>query len=121
MQSELALLEQYLHAVEQQGESENEKDFDVLRARFGAQTTARAEAVTLAGQGLDHAFAFLEQATGESQEMVLFATELTANPYTAWYIQNCGCEAYFRHNQALLFDDTRSKILDEIHKAKESH
>ena len=121
MQSELALLEQYLHAVEQQGESENEKDFDVLRAQFGAQTTARAEAVTLAGQGLDHAFAFLEQATGESQEMVLFATELTANPYTAWYIQNCGCEAYFRHNQALLFDDTRSKILDEIHRAKESH
>ena len=46
--------------------------------------------------------------------MVLFATELTANFYTAWYIQTCGCEAYFRHNQALLFDDTRQKILDDI-------
>ena len=121
LQLEIAQLEQYLHAVEHENESDNDKAFDVLRTQFGAQTAKRAESVTTAGQSLDNAFAFLEQATGESQEMVLFATELTANPYTAWYIQNCGCEAYFRHNQALLFDDTRSKILDEIQKAKENH
>lgn len=116
LQQEIAQLEQYQTAI--QGETDNDKAFDALRTQFGAQTAARAEAVTAAGQSLDHAFAFLEQATGESQEMVLFATELTANPYTAWYIQNCGCEAYFRHNQALLFDDTRSKILDEIQTAR---
>ena len=121
LQLEIAQLEQYLHAVERENESDNDKAFDVLRTQFGAQTAKRAESVTTAGQSLDNAFAFLEQATGESQEMVLFATELTANPYTAWYIQNCGCEAYFRHNQALLFDDTQRHILDEIQKAKENH
>ena len=67
---------------------------------------------------MNAAFAFLEQALGESQEMVIFATELTANPYTSWYIQNFGCDAYFRHNKALLFDDTRAQILDTIAAAR---
>lgn len=116
MQQELQILEQYLHAV--QPEKAAEDAFACVKEQFAVQTEKRAQAVTEAGQGLDHVFRFLEESVGESQEMVMFATELTANFYTAWYIQNCGCEAYYRHNQAILFDDAQSKILDEIAQMK---
>lgn len=116
MQQELQILEQYLHAV--QPETVVEDAFACAKEQFAAQTEKRAQAATEAGQGLDNVFRFLEESVGESQEMVMFATELTANFYTAWYIQNCGCEAYYRHNQAILFDDAQSKILDEIAQMK---
>lgn len=113
LQQEITLLEQYRTAAQTAGDAQ-ETAFEAVKGAFAQQTDRRAQAVTAAGQALDHTFTFLEQALGDSQEMVLFATELTANFYTAWYIQTCGCEAYFRHNQALLFDDTRQKILDDI-------
>lgn len=113
LQQEIALLEQYRTAAQTAGDAQ-ETAFEAVKGAFAQQTDRRAQAVTAAGQALDHTFVFLEQALGDSQEMVLFATELTANFYTAWYIQTCGCEAYFRYNQALLFDDTRQKILDDI-------
>ncbi len=116
MQQEIQILEQYLHAV--QGEHDSEAAFVRVKEQFGKQAECRTQAVTEAGQGLDNVFRFLEESVGESQEMVMFATELTANFYTAWYIQNCGCEAYYRHNQAILFDDAQSKILDEIAQMK---
>lgn len=116
IQQEISIIEQYLHAV--QPESTSEDAFACVKERFAQQTDRRAQAVAAAGQGLDHVFRFLEEAVGEGQEMVMFATELTANFYTAWYIQNCGCEAYYRHNQAILFDDTQSRILDEIAQMK---
>ncbi len=48
----------------------------------------------------------------------MFATELTANFYTSWFLQNFGCEAYLRHKRALLFDDTQSSILVQIGQAR---
>ncbi|MBS5150414.1 MAG: AAA family ATPase [Butyricicoccus pullicaecorum] len=116
IQQEISIIEQYLHAVQPEHTPENA--FACVKEQFAQQADRRAQAVTEAGQGLDHAFRFLEEAVGEGQEMVMFATELTANFYTAWYIQNCGCEAYYRHNQAILFDDTQSRILDEIAQMK---
>lgn len=109
---EMEQLQQYQNAV--QGQNDNQIAFDEVKQVFGTQTERRAQTVQQAGQQMDNVFSFLEQAVGQSQEIVMFATELTANFYTAWYIQTCGCEAYFRHNQALLFDDTRNHILEQI-------
>ena len=69
---------------------------------FRAQVRARLDTAQVAGDQMNAAFAFLEQALGESfRKWLFFATELTANPYTSWYIQNFGCDACFRHNKAL--------------------
>ena len=46
--------------------------------------------------------------------MVVFATELTAGFHTSWFIQSFGCEAYYRHNQSLLFHDARQQLLQDI-------
>ncbi len=49
---------------------------------------------------------------------MLFATELTANWFTSWFIQNFGCDAYFAHNKRLLFDDTQKHLLHDIEQAR---
>ena len=92
--------------------------FDRLKALFQADVQARADAVAQTDAQLANAFAFLDEALGDSQELVLFATELTANFFTSWFIQNFGCEAYFRHNGRLLFDDAQKRILDDIQAAR---
>lgn len=93
--------------------------FERLGALFQRDVQARADAAALTDRQLANAFAFLDAALGDSQEMVLFATELTANFFTSWFIQNFGCEAYFQHNDRLLFDDTHKKLLDEIEQARQ--
>ena len=54
----------------------------------------------------------------QGQELVLFVTEVTAGYDTSWFVENFGCEAYFRHNRELLFDTTRSRIQREIAAAR---
>ena len=76
---------------------------------------------TLAGEAggfFENAFRFLEQTFGQGQELVVFVTEITAGYNTSWYVENFGCDAYFRHNRELLFDDTRHRIREEIAAAK---
>ena len=57
---------------------------------------------------------FLEEALGQGQEMVMFVTEITAGADTSWFVENFGCEAYYRHNKELLFDDVRARIRREL-------
>ena len=60
---------------------------------------------------------FLEESVGEAQELVLFVTEITADFYLSWYVETFGCEAYFRHNRGLLFDDRRRNLREKILRA----
>ena len=89
-----------------------------VRGWFGQEVEKRASQAQAAKAELDHAFAFLEETFGQGQELVLFVTELTAGPDTSWFIESFGCDAYFRHNRELLFDDTRHRIREEIQAAK---
>ena len=66
----------------------------------------------------DNAFRFLENTFGQGQELVIFVTEITAGYDTSWFVENFGCDAYFRHNRELLFDDTRRRIHNKIAAAK---
>lgn len=102
-------------ALEKVPESEQ---FDRLKVLFSTEVEARAAAIGKTDAGLANAFAFLDAAIPDSQELVLFATELTANWFTSWFIQNFGCEAYFAHNKRLLFDDTQKQLLHDIEAAK---
>ena len=70
------------------------------------------------GQRFDNAFRFLEETFGQDQELVIFVTEVTAGYDTSWFVENFGCDAYFRHNRELLFDDTRHRIREELAAAK---
>ncbi|MEY8235260.1 AAA family ATPase [Lachnospiraceae bacterium 66-29] len=63
---------------------------------------------------LEHAFDFLEGAFGNSQEMVIFITELNSNSSSVSFLQQYECERYYRYNKELLFDEKRRSLLERI-------
>ena len=87
---------------------------DAVRVWFGEEVERRAALGGETGRFFDNAFRFLEEAFAQSQELVLFVTEVTAGYDTSWFVENFGCDAYFRHNKDLLFDATRRRLSREI-------
>ena len=101
------------------GDVADEAAFEVVKGWFGEQIALRKELAQQTASMFDNAFAFLEKTFSQGQELVMFVTEITAGADTSWFVENFGCEAYFRHNKALLFDQTQQRIRDSILEAKE--
>lgn len=112
-QAEINSLESYLNVLLQGGYSGSDA-FDELRSLFAAELDRRENLARVCGEELDNAFRFLERSVGPSQELVLFVTEITAGFDTSWFVGEFGCDAYFRHNKELLFNDKRKRILSDI-------
>ena len=93
---------------------------DAVRAWFGEAVQNRAELGDASGAMFDNAFRFLEETFAQGQELVLFVTEVTAGYDTSWFVENFGCDAYFRHNKELLFDSTRQRLNREIMELRRS-
>ena len=101
--------------IKVENEEPKAESSEVKNENDKAEKTAKAEALAEeVGAKFDNAFRFLEAAIGQSQELVLFVTEITAGFDTAWFVGEYGCEAYFRHNRELLFDETRRSLLERI-------
>lgn len=87
---------------------------ELVRERFGAVAAEREALGRNTGEKFANAFAFLEEAAGVGHELALFVSELTAGYDTSWFVETFGCEAYFRHNHELLFDEIRTQITREL-------
>ena len=81
---------------------------------FGHDVSARSEIIEQTSKMLHQAFAFLEDTFGESQEMVIFMTELNMDAYAVKFIGDNGSEDYYKYNKTLLFGENRKKILAQI-------
>ena len=110
-------LEQYRESLRRE-EIPASGAMDAVRTWFGAEVTRRKELGEETGRFFDNAFRFLEETFNQSQELVIFVTEITSGYDTSWFVENFGCSAYFHHNKELLFDDTRHRIREEIAAAK---
>ena len=117
-QRELNALEEYRQRLLREDLTAPAEAMDAVRTWFGGEVERRKALAAETGQRFDHAFRFLEQTFGQGQELVIFVTEVTAGYDTSWFVANFGCDAYFRHNRELLFDDTRHRIREEIAAAK---
>ena len=93
---------------------------ELLREQFGEETDRGGALARDCGARMDAAFRFLEETFGPGQELVLFVTEITAGYDTSWFVENFGCDAYFRHNRELLFDDSRRRIAEDIAAARKN-
>ena len=116
-QREINALEDYQRRLREEGVSGDDA-MDRVRAWFREEVDRRAELGKTCGTQMDNAFRFLEETFGQGQELVIFVTEITAGQDTSWFVENFGCDAYFRHNRELLFDDTRRRIREEIAAAR---
>ena len=115
---ELERLQTYGNEAKKAGCREKEDAFALCKERFGTETEKRQNAIDTAASALENAFAFLEEAFGAGQEMVVFITELTTNFYSVKFISENGSAQYYRYNEELLFDEKQKTILQEIEKAK---
>ena len=95
-----------------------EAAMELVREQFRREVEHRAALGEETGAMFAGAFRFLEETFGDSQELVIFVTEITAGYDTSWFVENFGCDAYFRYNRELLFDDTRHRIREEITAAR---
>ena len=90
------------------------KESDKVREMFGEEKQELDILTDHISKELENAFLFLEAAFGESQEMVAFVTELNANYYGIWFIQENGCDLYYRYNKGLLFDERRQGVIRQM-------
>ena len=117
-QWEIRILETYQTQLVSRDAKEADAVMELVREWFSEEVDRREQLGTQCGEYFDNAFHFLEQALGQSQELVIFVTEITAGYDTSWFVENFGCDAYFRHNKELLFDDRRRQIRADIAAAK---
>lgn len=87
---------------------------DYLRHWFAMRSDALEAHREEVGKMLEHTFDFMEAAFGNSQEMVVFVTELNVSFYATRFLQEYECERYYRYNQSLLFDVQNQEMLRRI-------
>ena len=109
-----ALLENYERVFVGEHLLDKEEAFRKLKSLFDQEQDAYEELIYKAGRALEHAFDFMEAAFGDSQEMVVFVTELTANYYCVKFLQSYECPRYFQYNERLLFEKNQQSILEKL-------
>ena len=115
---EVNTLEDYRQRLAKEDIAAPAEAMEAVRSWFGGEVEKRKTLGADTGAMFDNTFRFLEQTFGQDQELVLFVTEVTAGYDTSWFVENFGCDAYFRHNKELLFDDTRRRIREDIAAAR---
>ncbi len=108
----MPVLEQYHLLLVGSGEKSPAELFELLKVEFAREKQELQKIYEIAGVHLEHVLDFMESAFGESQEMVIFITELNANQYSVQYLQRYQCERYFFWNKQLLLDE-RHKIIQK--------
>ena len=101
-------------ATRQLGKTEIEgvapEALELLRGYFEDLADQREKVQDEAAAALEAAFDFMEDAFGESQEMVVFVTELTVSPAAHTFIAENGCQRYFRYDKELLLDNRKAAL-----------
>lgn len=91
-----------------------ESDFSAIREAFQQEVAAMRETAREAGVQLKNLFAFAEEVWPGGQELLILVTELTIHYHAARFIARYGCDAYYRHNQELMFYQRKTAIIREL-------
>ncbi len=107
----LELFQQTLKLENIQG---GEVTFQRIKELFEQEAKAFEAQCQNASKVVEYVFDFLEGAFGNSQEMVMFITELNSNPDSVSFLQENDCERYYYYNKELLFDEKRKNLLERM-------
>ena len=108
----LALLEEWSRHLDSALDADDA--FDTVRGAFNAQVRRREEAVSTAGDALECAFDFMEQAFENGQEMVVFVNELALGPDSAPFLAENECERFEQYSEKLLLHGGEDELLAEL-------
>lgn len=107
-------LERYVAALKEQRTENGQQAFAKIRELFAGEPPRRDDALQQADTALNYVFDFLERAFGDSQEMVVFITEMNTDYYAAWFVDINGCDRFYKYNKSLLFSERQKGILQEL-------
>ena len=93
---------------------DSQTGFAAVKADFDQMVQGLKAQAKTAGEMLNNLFAFCEEVFPEGQELLILVTELTINYYAATFISRYGCDAYFAHNQELLFYERQQEIISQL-------
>ena len=111
-------LETYRNEVKT-SHSDGEEAFACIKEKFTAEIQQREQIIEATDQMLNYAFDFMEKTFGDSQEMVIFLTELNTDYYAVWYVDQNGCDRYYQYNKSLLFSERQKGIMQELNEIEE--
>ncbi len=104
----------YLQAAKGEGLTDGEEIFGRFAGMFGEEREKFEAQCEHALQMLEYAFDFMEGTFEDSQEMVIFITELNSSFYAVKFLSENECERYFRYNSRLLFDNRAAEIMKTL-------
>ncbi|MCD8074501.1 MAG: AAA family ATPase [Lachnospiraceae bacterium] len=119
IRSEYLLAIQILEEYEQYAGETKTDGFVKIKKRFDKEVKQHEKNAKNLAARLEHVFSFIEKVWGNTQEMVLFVTELTTGMDSLEFIEQWGSESYFRYNQELLTYDQRERLSAEIQELME--
>lgn len=96
------------------GLSWREQAFEQVQQAFQAETQDLEAQTARVLEALEYGFDFMEAAFGESQEMVVFITELSVNQYAMWFIGENDCPRYYRYNKSLLVENQEAAVRRQL-------
>ena len=110
------ILECCLKNMKENGDNSHLELFEEAKAVFQKEKEKLQNLYDKASQELEHALDFMESVFGESQEMVVFITELNGNYYSVQFMERYSCKRYYHWNGQLLFGERHKKIQEKMEK-----
>lgn len=110
------VLEHCREEIKEAGVKDRETAWNIIRELFNNEKEAYEDIFETGKKMLENAFNFIEAAFGDSQEMVMFVTQLNTGCYSVGFLQQYECERYYQYNKRLLFEENEGDILDRINK-----
>lgn len=112
-------LNRFLQTVRSEGLRMPSPLFDRIRQLFGYEKDEFEAFSAEVQEKLEYAFDFMEGTFGDSQEMVIFITELNTGPHAVRFLQENECERYYQYNQRLLFEDRAGELKRRLEQLEE--
>ena len=98
------------------GGADGETAVALIKQRFAQNLDGLKDGAARGGRELENVFSFCEQAFQDSDEMLIFVTELTVNYFSARFIGHYGCDKYYLHNKELQFQERNEELVQRVNK-----
>ncbi len=107
-------LDEFVIEILKQNITYCEKAFDCIKELFLKEVEKRQEIIDKTSFYLDNAFDFVEHVFGQSQEMIVFVTELNSGYFSIKFIDENGCVKFYQYNKQLLYKQRQKALLSDI-------
>lgn len=106
----IKMLQEFYLSAQKEHIRDGEEGFLHMKECFQAEVEKRRKSAQQVLEELERAFAFLEAAFGDGQEMVLFVTGLTQNERAAEFFSAWECPVYLNWSQKLLYREREEEL-----------